>query len=160
MVRLIFGIHIHQPVGNFDSVFESAYDKCYLPFLKTIANHPSIKFCLHTTGPLFNWIEQNKPEWFELLRKMLASGQVDMMGGGFYEPILSVIPMEDSIGQIEKMSNYIKKKFGVVPKGMWTAERIWEPGLPAIMAGAGMTYTVLDDTHFRWAGLKDEQLFG
>lgn len=160
MVRLIFGIHIHQPVGNFDSVFESAYDKCYLPLLKTLVNHPSIKFCLHTTGPLFNWIEQNKPEWFELLKKMLTSGQVEIMGGGFYEPILSVIPAEDSIGQIEKMSNYIEQKFGVVPKGMWTAERIWEPGLPAVMAAAGMRYTVLDDTHFRWAGLKEDQLFG
>ena len=160
MIRFIFGVHIHQPVGNFDHVFEFAYEKCYLPFLKAISNHPSLKFCLHTTGPLYQWIEQKKPEWFEILGGMIEAGQVEMMGGGFYEPILSVIPREDSIGQIEMMSEYVEKKFAVRPRGMWTAERIWEPGLPSIMAEAGIDHTVLDDTHFRWAGLKENDLYG
>jgi len=160
MVRLVFGIHNHQPVGNFDHVFQSAYDRCYLPFLKTIANHPSLKFCLHTTGPLYQWIEQHNPEWFELVKNLVDSGQVEIMGGGFYEPILSVIPIEDAIGQIALMSKYVEEKFGKAPLGMWTAERIWEPNLPTIMANAGIAYTVLDDTHFRWAGMKDDQLLG
>lgn len=160
MIRLVFGIHNHQPVGNFDHVFLSAYERCYLPFIETISNHPSLKFCLHTTGPLYQWMEQNKPEWFDLVRKLIDAGQVEIMGGGFYEPILSVIPDEDAIGQISLMSGYIKEKFGVEAKGMWTAERIWEPGLPSLMARAGMQYTVLDDTHFKWAGLKEDQLLG
>ncbi len=160
MIRLAFGVHIHQPVGNFDWVFNDAYEKCYLPFLETIANHPALKFSLHTTGPLYLWIEEHKPEWFDLLKKLVDNGQTEILGGGFYEPILSVIPQEDQIGQIVKMSNYIENKFGVVPKGMWTAERIWEPGLPSLMARTGMDFTLLDDTHFRWAGLKDEDLLG
>ena len=160
MVRLVFGIHNHQPVGNFDHVFQSAYEKCYLPFIKTIANHPSIKLSLHTTGPLYQWMEQHQPEWFDLVKGLIESGQVEMMGGGFYEPILSVIPGEDAIGQIEKMSRFIEGKFGAPPAGMWTAERVWEPCLPSLMAAAGMSYTVLDDTHFRWAGLKDDDLYG
>lgn len=160
MVRLIFGIHNHQPVGNFESVFSHAYEKCYLPFLETISNHPSIKFSIHTTGPLYLWIEQNKPEWFEILKNMVDSGQAEILGGGFYEPILSTIPEEDRIGQIAKMSNYVQNKFGVRPQGMWTAERIWEPSLPSVMAESGMIYTVLDDTHFRSAGLKDDDLLG
>ncbi len=147
-------------MGNFDSVFSDAYDKCYLPFLETISNHPSIKFSIHTTGPLYHWIEKNKPDWFEKLKKMVDSGQAEILGGGFYEPILSVIPEEDRIGQITKMSNYINQKFGVTPQGMWTAERIWEPSLPVVMAASGMVYTVLDDTHFRSAGLKDNDLLG
>jgi alpha-amylase len=88
------------------------------------------------------------------------SGQAEILGGGFYETILSAIPEEDRIGQIEKMSEYIRTKFNVEPAGMWTAERIWEPNLPSIMARAGMAFTVLDDTHFRWAGLKDDDLLG
>lgn len=160
MIRLVFGIHNHQPVGNFDHVFKSAFDRCYLPFLQTISNHPSVKFCMHTTGPLYQWIEKNEPEWFELVRKLIEAGQVEIMGGGFYEPILSVIPVEDALGQISKMSRYIERKFGAVPMGMWTAERIWEPGLPSLMASSGIAYTVLDDTHFRWAGLKNDDLLG
>ncbi len=160
MVRLVFGIHNHQPVGNFDHVFKSAYEKCYLPFLRTAVNHPSIKICFHTSGPLYQWIEEHNPEWFELVEKMIETDQIEIMGGGFYEPILSVIPPEDAIGQIEKMSRYIEKQFGSRPTGMWTAERIWEPSLPSLMAAAGISYTVLDDTHFRWAGLRDDDLNG
>ena len=160
MIRLVFGIHNHQPVGNFDHVFQSAYERCYLPFLETISNHPSIKFCLHTTGPLYQWIDEHKPEWFDLARKLVDAGQVEIIGGGFYEPILSVIPMEDALGQIVMMSRYVEEKFKVIPAGMWTAERIWEPNLPSLMARAGIKYTVLDDTHFRLAGVKDDELFG
>lgn len=160
MIRLIFGIHNHQPVGNFDHVFQSAYERCYIPLVETISNHPSLKFCMHTSGPLYQWIEKNHPEWFDLVKKMIESGQMEIMGGGFYEPILSVIPGEDAVGQISMMSKYIEAKFGAKPKGMWTAERIWEPGLPSLMAMAGMEYTVLDDTHFRWAGLKGDELYG
>ena len=160
MIRLVFGVHNHQPVGNFDGVFQYAYEKCYLPFLETISKHPSMKFSFHTTGPLYRWIEANRPEWFELLKKLIDSGQAEILGGGFYEPILSTIPEEDRIGQIEKMSGYIKGKFNITPRGMWTAERIWEPTLPSIMARSGMIFTVLDDTHFRWAGLKDDDLYG
>jgi alpha-amylase len=147
-------------VGNFDGVFQYAYEKCYLPFLETIAKHPAVKFSFHTTGPLYHWIEENRPEWFDLLKKLIDSGQAEILGGGFYEPILSTIPEEDRIGQINKMTNYLKSKFDVIPRGMWTAERIWEPTLPSIMAQSGMIFTVLDDTHFRWAGLKDDDLYG
>ena len=160
MVRLVFGIHFHQPVGNFDHVISDAYDRCYLPFLKEMANHPSLKFSLHTTGPLLQWLEDNKPEWFDLVKNLIENGQTEILGGGFYEPIISSIPYEDKIGQIGKMRDYIKDKFGVDAQGMWTAERIWEPSLPAIMAETGMNFTLLDDTHFRWAGLNDDDLLG
>jgi len=115
---------------------------------------------MHTTGPLYQWIEANHPEWFDLVKKLVDSGQMEVLSGGFYEPILSVIPQEDAIGQILTMSKYVEAKFGVVPQGMWTAERIWEPGLPSIMAQSGIAYTLLDDTHFKWAGLKDDNLLG
>ena len=33
-LKFIFGVHNHQPVGNFDFVFEEAYQKAYRPFLE------------------------------------------------------------------------------------------------------------------------------
>jgi alpha-amylase len=83
MIRFIFGIHNHQPVGNFDGVFQYAYEKCYYPFLETISNHPSIKFSIHTSGPLYQWIEQNQPEWFEMLKKMVNRGRRRSWGADF-----------------------------------------------------------------------------
>src|SRR5207248_660605 len=34
----------------------------------------------------------------------------------------------------------------------WLAERVWEPGLPSLLARAGVRYTLIDDGHFRYAG--------
>jgi hypothetical protein len=35
-IRFVFGLHLHQPVGNFDYVFQQHLDDVYLPFLKAV----------------------------------------------------------------------------------------------------------------------------
>jgi alpha-amylase len=158
LIDFVFGIHNHQPVGNFDFVIEDAYRKCYLPFVETLAKFPDIKVTLHNTGILWDWLEHNHPEYIEYIDNLLKAGQLELLSGGFYEPILPVIFDSHKSGQINQLTNYIKDKFDVVPRGMWLAERVWEPHLTAIFADCGIEYTILDDTHFRWAGLTEEQL--
>ena len=41
---------------------------------------------------------------------------------------------------------------------MWLAERVWDPGMAVDLVRAGVTWTILDDTHFKAAGLPEEQL--
>ena len=43
---------------------------------------------------------------------------------------------------------------------MWVPERVWEPGLVSDLALAGIEYTMLDDSHFKNAGLDGSQLHG
>jgi alpha-amylase len=83
-----------------------------------------------------------------------------MMTGGYYEPIMSVIPDRDKIGQIRKLSDFVKEQTGYQATGMWLAERIWEPHLPEFCVRAGAQYMVLDDSHFKSAGLGAAQLYG
>ena len=159
-VNLAIGIHNHQPVGNFDFVFEDAYQKAYVPFLELLERHPKIRIAQHYSGILFNWLMKNKPEFIPRLKKLVDAGQIEMMTGGFYEPIMSVIPYLDKIGQIKKLTDFIKTETGYNARGMWLAERIWEPHLAKPCAEAGVKYVVLDDSHFKNAGLKDEELLG
>ncbi|MBL7994837.1 DUF1926 domain-containing protein [bacterium] len=159
-INFIMGLHNHQPVGNFDFVFDEAYQKAYKPFLDLLDKFPSIKINMHFTGILLDWIDRTYPEFILRLRAMAESGQIEIIGGGFYEPILSVIPDHDKLGQIKKLTSFCEEKFGVKPLGMWMAERIWEPHLPKPIHQAGMRYVVLDDTHFKYAGLEEEDLTG
>ena len=159
-VKFVFGIHNHQPVGNFDFVFEDAYQKAYRPFLEILERHPKIRISLHFTGILLDWLERHHPELLTLVRKMTERGQLEMMSGAYYEPILAVIPHQDRLGQIAKLNRRVKQLFGYQPKGIWLAERIWEPDLPTTLAQAGIKYTVIDDTHFKYAGLTEEELDG
>ena len=158
--ELVLLIHAHQPVGNFDDVLERAYKDSYLPFIEVLAQHPAIRMGLHYSGPLLEWIERAHPEYFDRLRALVSSGQVEIVGGGFYEPILVTIPPEDRLEQIARLAAYAEKHFKSRPRGAWLAERVWEPQLPSCLAPAGVEYTLVDDNHFLGAGFELEQLFG
>ena len=160
MPNFIFCIHNHQPVGNFEHVTEESYQNAYLPFLRAIEKHPSIKLSFHITGYLLDWLLEHHKEYIEMLCEMIQRGQVEMMGGGYYEPILAVIPPQDRIGQIKMMSDRLEELFGKRPRGIWLAERIWEPQLPVYLKEAGIEYVVVDDYHFIKAGLRKEELAG
>lgn len=159
-IHFLFVIHCHQPVGNFDFICEDSYNKSYLPFLQVIERHPSVKITLHMSGVILEWIKKHHPEFIDMVKQMCDSGQVEMMGGGYYEPILSILPDYDKLGQIRKLNAFIKKNFGVHTKGMWLAERVWEPYLAKPIRDAGQEYIVLDDHHFKRAGISGEQLKG
>lgn len=158
MIRLALYFHNHQPVGNFDEIFEFAYSHAYLPLLKAFLAHKRIKFGIHNSGPLCNYLLKRHPEYFELLKEALKSNQVEILASAYSEPILSLIPPDDVIDQIKYFKDYIFKLLGYEAKGFWLTERVWEPGLIPLLNEAGIDYTLLDDTHFRYAGLGDEEL--
>jgi len=153
-------IHAHQPVGNFDAVFERTYRQSYLPFIECLARHPGVRIGLHYSGPLLEWLSGAHPEYFALLADMAAHGQIELVGGGFYEPILISIPFADQIEQIARLAAFLERQFGKRPRGAWLAERVWEPQLPSAFAAAGVSYTLVDDSHFLSAGFEPEQMFG
>ena len=153
-------IHAHQPCGNFEHVLAKAYDDCYLPFLEHLEKHPGIHVGLHYSGPLLTWIEQHRAEYFARLKRLVESKQVELVGGGFYEPILVSIPPEDQFEQILRLASYLEKHFGQRPSGAWLAERVWEPQLPSVLADAQVSYTLVDDMHFLAGGFEPEELFG
>lgn len=159
-IHLVLIIHAHQPVGNFDHVFEQLYRQSYLPFLEQVERHPAIRLGLHYTGPLLEWLDARHPEFLERLAALVQRHQVEIIGGAFYEPILISIPRADQAEQIRRMHAYLLLRFGQAPTGAWLAERVWEPHLPAVFGAAQVDYTLLDDIHFLCAGLEAEQLFG
>jgi len=158
--QLVLLIHAHQPVGNFDDVLERAYMQSYSPFLEVLSRHPSIRLGLHFSGCLLEWLERAHPEYFDRLRALVNLGQVEIVGGGFYEPILIAIPPEDRREQIARLADFIEKHFRARPHGAWLAERVWEPQLPSTLGPAGVEYTLVDDNHFQGAGFELEKLYG
>lgn len=159
MSELIFllAVHNHQPIGNFPDVLHKAFNDSYLPFLKQLAFYPEIKFTLHFSGALWEYMEAEQPEIMDLIGLMVERNQVELLGGGFYEPVLAVIPEWDRQGQLLMMADYLEKRFGVRPQGAWLAERVWEPQMASTLAQAGYKYTLLDEEHFQYAGLTQSR---
>jgi alpha-amylase len=156
----LFGIHNHQPIGNFDYVFEEGFKRCYFPFIDILEMYPKVKCNLHISGPLFDWIRKHHKEFILKLKNLVRRNQIEMISGGYYEPILPLISDEDKLSQIRLMNEFIKKTFRKVPQGLWVPERVWEPYLARIINLAALKYTFLDDTHFRYAGISRDEFLG
>jgi alpha-amylase len=159
-VAFLFCVHNHQPVGNFLHVLKDAYEKAYLPFIEVLKKYPFMKISIHYTGILWDFFKGHHPEFIETLKELVRKGQLEMMTGGYYEPILAVIPDADKVGQIKRLTQKIQEEMGVTPQGMWLAERVWEPHLPKYLVEAGVEYTTIDDYHFKKSGLREEDLYG
>lgn len=159
-VHFILGVHNHQPIGNFDFVFEKAYTQSYLPFLETMERHPAIHWNMHTTGILWEWLENHHPDYIDRVAQQVKEGRVEILTGGYYEPIMPALPDVDKTGQIQKLSKYIKQRFKTKPRGMWLAERVWEPHLVKTLAENEIDFTLVDDTHFLSTGQPLEELCG
>ena len=157
-LRLCIVLHNHQPVGNFDGVIEQAYQDSYLPFLDVFEPYEHLKLALHTSGPLMLWLADQHPEYLDRVKALVAAGRIEIVGGPFYEPILTMIPSRDRIGQITKYTRWLQTRFDTPVSGMWMPERVWESQLTRDIVPAGMQYTILDDFHFRSAGWTDAQL--
>ncbi|AEH44668.1 4-alpha-glucanotransferase [Thermodesulfatator indicus DSM 15286] len=156
----VFGVHNHQPLGNFDSVIRRLTEESYYPFLKILAKYPFFCISLHVSGILLKWWEDNHPTTFELLGELISRGQIEPVVGGFFEPILAVIPREDRKEQILRHKDYIKKQFGKTSIGLWLTERVWDQPLVEDLALLGIKYVVVDDRHFLVTGFEKNDLYG
>ena len=159
-IRLCLVLHNHQPVGNFDDVIEQAYQQSYRPFLDLFEEYSSLRISLHTSGPLMQWLDQHHPDYLDRLQKLVSEQRLEIVGGAYYEPILTMIPARDRRGQIQCFRDWLEKRFHTSVRGMWIPERVWEASLVSELADAGVDYTILDDFHFRCAGLAADELCG
>ncbi len=157
-LRLALVFHQHQPAGNFPHVFQEVTERAYSPLVTALYRHPEIKATLHFSGPLLDWLEANRPDVIGDLSDLLRRGQVELLTGGYYEPILVGIPRRDAVGQIRALTDRIVAIFGHRPLGAWLTERVWEPHVPSLLAEAGVAYTILDEEHFLQAGLRRDEL--
>ena len=60
-LRLVLVFHNHQPIGNFDGVFEQAYQDSYRPFLDVFEQYDGLPIALHTSGSLMEWLAARHP---------------------------------------------------------------------------------------------------
>src|SRR5690606_14434808 len=126
-----------------------AYQDSYLPFLDAFEPYSQLAISLHTGGPLLMWLAEHHPDYVDRLRLLIDAGRIEILGGPQYEPILTMLPQRDRIGQIRSYSAWLERTLGATVAGLWTPQRVWEPSLTSDLVAAGGAYTLLDDALFR-----------
>ncbi|HEX5963751.1 MAG TPA: alpha-amylase/4-alpha-glucanotransferase domain-containing protein [Gemmatimonadales bacterium] len=157
-IRFVFGLHLHQPVGNFDHVFQQHVHDVYRPILERLSERGFLPLVLHLSGPLLEWLEEHDTGYLDLLGRLVSDRKVELLLAGFYEPVLASLPRADRVEQIQWMRDAVRRRFGVEGRGLWLTERVWEPELAADLADAGVRYALVDDRHFLVSGFGSEQL--
>ncbi|MCW5626054.1 MAG: DUF1925 domain-containing protein, partial [Burkholderiales bacterium] len=159
-VALLFGVHAHQPAGNFAEVVDDAHIRSYGPFLRTVYRYPEFRFAAHFSGWLLAELLERFPDDMALLAEMVARRQAELFGGGDMEPVLASIPARDRLSQLEALNTRIERAFGVRPHGAWLTERVWESSVVPSLGDAKLDYVTVDDYHFLCAGRDLDELRG
>ncbi len=144
-VYLVFGIHNFQPPGLPGSKYEEYYQQYYKKMLVLLNEYRDVPAVLHFSGTILEWMDTSHTEYLDLLSEMVKRKQIELLSGAFYDPILPLIPNSDKLGQIEKLTTYLRKHFGKKPRGCWITKMAWEPSLAYTLKNSGMDYTILND---------------
>ena len=154
----MFGLHLHQPVGNFDHVMADHVRDVYRPIIERTTQAGFFPLTLHVSGPLLEWLEEHDTAWLDMIGRLAADDKLELLLAGFDEPILASLPREDRLEQIGRMREYLKQRFGAHATGLWLTERVWQPELAADLATAGVAYALVDDRHFLVSGFRHDEL--
>lgn len=157
-LRFCLALHVHQPWGNFDRVFEEHLRDVYRPLLRSLMDGELWPIAMHISGPLLEWLEINARDFVDEIGEHAAAGRLEILCAGHDEPILAVLSRQDRFEQVLQSREWIRRRFGVDAPGLWLTERVWEPTLPGELASAGVRFVLVDDRHFRVTGFRTEQL--
>jgi hypothetical protein len=153
-INLIIGSRAHLSASATEDQFEELYRTKLKPFITTLNKYPKIPSALYYSGTVFSRLEQKKPEFFLLIKDLAARKQVEILGGGFYEPLMPLLPGTDKIGQIEMFTTYIRQNFGRKPLGCVLSHSGWEQSLVGVLNACGMAYTFLTEEQFAAASAE------
>jgi len=155
LTKLLFGVHMHQPVDNLDVAVKRAIELSYAPFFELMSSYPKFKFTLHSSGWILEYIKDNYPSIFKNIQKC----NIEVITGGYYEPILSSIDRKSQLNQISKLSQFIEDNFAQTPKGLWLTERVWSDEIISTLSELGIEYVIVDDEHIYRANKQEIEGF-
>lgn len=154
--KIVWVFHYHLPQCESSETFEKIYNSKLKPFFQILYEHPDIPFAVHLSGTALYVIERRYPEFFMLIREMVKRRQVELIGGGFFEPMFPLLPEPDRIGQLEFFTTYIRKQFGKKISGCMIPGAAWEQSLINTIAAADLRYTFVDENRFKESGYSGD----
>lgn len=143
-------VYVSFNLKSFDSpkdsndLFDKDYKNIYAPLIKFLFSHPDFKFNFSFSGSQITYFKKRKNELFSVCKTMVEREQIEVLGGGFYSPLLPLLYPVDRNGQIDKLSSEIRQGFGKRPRGAALFADAWDSSLVNTLNTCGLEYVFLD----------------
>ncbi len=132
-MRVLAGIYSQLPTCTGALVLERVLSCILKPLLTFLYNHPQMRMHVHLTTAEMEWLECNHPEVNMLITDLVKKEQIELLTGGYYQPVLQLLQMKDRSAQIERTTTYIRKRYGTRAQTLWCYDQIWNPSYISAM---------------------------
>lgn len=122
------------------------FQTVYKPLLKFLYNNPQFDFTFSFSGPQLLYFKKRKKEVIQIIKEMMERNQVEVLGGGYYSPVLPLLFSVDRNGQIDMLSSELRQTFGKRPRGVTLFADCWDSSLVNNLQTCGIEYTLLDSS--------------
>ncbi|MBP3710582.1 MAG: DUF1926 domain-containing protein [Treponema sp.] len=134
------------PADTLLSDNEKDYQEVYKHAAKFLYSHPDFCISFSFTGTQLQFFRKKHPEFLEMLQQLVSRKQVEVLGGGFYNPVFPLLYSKDRTDQIELLSTEIRQSIGKRSYGMTLCADGWDASLVASFKTCGMEYVLLDSS--------------
>lgn len=125
-------------------VLEKDYQNVYKPLIKFLYNNPQFNFSFACNGIQISYFKKRRNELITILKEMVEKKQVEIIGGGYYNPVLPLIFPIDRNSQIDMLSAEIRQIIGKRPRGIGVYADCWDSSLVNNLQNCGIEYALLN----------------
>jgi len=104
---------------------------------------PHVKTCINLDARAYEFMAEKFPEVAQRLKKYLAEGKVELIGGSYGQPMGTMFSGESNIRQIVVGRETIRKALDYEMVTFLEEEEFTHPQIPQILASAGFRYASL-----------------
>ncbi|HEX7005351.1 MAG TPA: glycoside hydrolase family 38 C-terminal domain-containing protein [Trueperaceae bacterium] len=96
-----------------------------------------------SSAAFYEWVEKSDPEMFEEIRRRVAQGRWEIVGGWWIQPDCNIPGGESFVRQALYAQRYFMEKFGVIARVGYNVDSFGHHGmLPQLLKKSGLDYYV------------------
>lgn len=106
-----------------------------------------VRFSIFLDGPTLEAAQRvARPLTFGRLRKAVEEGYLEILGGGFLDPMLPLFPTALQSAQLEQHGKLVQKLFGLEPAGYFNSSMVWEMEMTELLEKNRFEYALVQES--------------
>ena len=94
-IHICYSLKSSRIGPNQKEIFEKDYINVYKPAAKFLYAHPDFFMSFAFNGVQIDFLQKEYPEFIELLHELISRKQIEILGGGYYDPAFPLLfPMD------------------------------------------------------------------